>query len=404
MVKMCRKCEDWEQLNATLTLVSKRRSQSTKAVLGMVQEAMGWIEETPTPEAKLALLNTLRDITDGKIFLEAERARLTRQLAALHEAAGRVDQAADVLQEVHVETYGSLDKREKAEFILEQIRLTLAKKDYVRALIQSRKISRKVLEEEDMQDIKINFYRLMIEYHTYEEDPLELCRHYHSILHTPKVAEDDAQWKEALEATVLFLVLSPQTNTQQDLLQKVALDTRLEKLPNFKNLTTVFTTQQVIGYPLQGQQDLEAHPCLARHAPPTLPQKWAQQLRTRTVQHSIRVVSKYYKRIRMQRLAELLGLDVPQTESHLSTMVSAGSELVTPTGPSEKDVSAGEGSALYARIDRPAGIVSFSKHQPPEEILSAWNADISELLGLVEKTCHLINKENMLNKINTNRK
>lgn len=35
-----------------------------------------------------------------------------------------------------------------------QIRLTLAKKDYVRALIQSRKINRKVLLDEDMQDIK----------------------------------------------------------------------------------------------------------------------------------------------------------------------------------------------------------------------------------------------------------
>lgn len=36
-----------------------------------------------------------------------------------------------------------------------QIRLTLAKKDYVRALIQSRKINRKVLLDEDMQDIKV---------------------------------------------------------------------------------------------------------------------------------------------------------------------------------------------------------------------------------------------------------
>lgn len=38
---------------------------------------------------------------------------------------------------------------------LAQIRLTLAKKDFVRALIQSRKINRKVLLDEDMQDIKV---------------------------------------------------------------------------------------------------------------------------------------------------------------------------------------------------------------------------------------------------------
>ena len=39
-----------------------------------------------------------------------------------------------------------------------QIRLTLAKKDYVRALIQSRKINRKVLLDDDMQDIKVRAF------------------------------------------------------------------------------------------------------------------------------------------------------------------------------------------------------------------------------------------------------
>ena len=39
-----------------------------------------------------------------------------------------------------METYGSLDKKEKLEFILEQIRLTLAKKDFIRAFIMARKV------------------------------------------------------------------------------------------------------------------------------------------------------------------------------------------------------------------------------------------------------------------------
>lgn len=37
--------------------------------------------------------------------------------------------------------------------------------------------------------------------------------------------------------------------------------------------------------------------------------------------------------------------------------------------------------------------------QVAEETLSDWGSDISELLHLVEKTCHLINKENMLHKV-----
>ncbi len=45
-----------------------------------------------------------------------------------------------------VETYGSMEKNEKVDFILEQIRLCLAKKDSIRAQIISKKISIKFFD------------------------------------------------------------------------------------------------------------------------------------------------------------------------------------------------------------------------------------------------------------------
>lgn len=50
-----------------------------------------------------------------------------------------------------VETYGSMDKKEKAEFILEQMRLCIAVKDYIRTQIISKKISTKFFKEESAQ-------------------------------------------------------------------------------------------------------------------------------------------------------------------------------------------------------------------------------------------------------------
>lgn len=44
---------------------------------------MTWLDEAPTKEAKIALMVALRDITEGKIFVEAERAKLTRLLATV---------------------------------------------------------------------------------------------------------------------------------------------------------------------------------------------------------------------------------------------------------------------------------------------------------------------------------
>ena len=57
--------------------------------------------------------------------------------------------------------------------------------------------------------------------------------------------------------------------------------------------------------------------------------------RLRVTEHNILVVGRFYARIRMSRLAQLLDLPVPEAEKHLSDMVVAG--------------------ALAAKIDRPAG-------------------------------------------------
>ena len=45
---------------------------------------------------------TLRAVTEGKIHVELERARLTRQLAKIRESEGKVAEAADLMSEVQV--------------------------------------------------------------------------------------------------------------------------------------------------------------------------------------------------------------------------------------------------------------------------------------------------------------
>ena len=149
----------------------------------------------------------------------------------LQEQGGDVSGAADVLQEVHVETYGSLSKRDKVEFILEQMRLTLAKKDFVRATIVAGKISRKHLKEENMEEYKVKFYTLMTIKHRHDKDALELAKDYHAIYSTPHILKDDDKWTAALQSTVLFLALSPYSMEQQNMLHVIRGDSNLEKIP-----------------------------------------------------------------------------------------------------------------------------------------------------------------------------
>lgn len=44
-----------------------------------------------------------------------------------------------------------MEKRDKAEFLLEQLRLTLATRDLIRTGIIARKVTKKVLEEEGLE-------------------------------------------------------------------------------------------------------------------------------------------------------------------------------------------------------------------------------------------------------------
>ena len=100
--------------------------------------------------------------------------------------------------------------------------------------------------------------------------------------------------------------------------------------------------------------------------------RW-KELHNRVIEHNIRVVAKYYTRVTTKRLMQLLDLNERDTEEFLSKLVVS--------------------KTIYARVDRPAGIVSFQVKKDANQVLNDWSSDINTLLNLVEKTCHLISKE-----------
>jgi 26S proteasome regulatory subunit N5 len=346
----------------------------------MVQKAMSYLDETPDMETKLQLINTLRQVTEGKIFVEVERARVTLYLAKIHENEGKISEAADILQELQVETFGSMEKREKTEFLLEQMRLCLANGDYVRTLIISRKIGLNFFKSEENHDLKLRFYELMIQYASHENNYLDISKHYLEVYHTPSVQADDAKKKQALEQALIYVMLSPYDNEQSDLIHRIMQDPYLEKSPQHKELGTSFTTIELIRWPslqeLYGKSLLSIDPFVRGTEQGA--KRW-DDLHSRVIEHNIRVIEKYYTRITLKRMTELLDLDLDQTEDVLAKLVVS--------------------KTIYAKIDRPSGIVNFQAPKDANTILNEWTHDINKLLSLVEKTNHLIAKEEMVHKI-----
>merc|ERR1711990_1149382 len=129
IVQMTFDGHDFDMLGEYVILLTKRRGALKLAVTKMVQKACECLEKAPDMATTLKLIDTLRTCTAGKIHVEIERARLTMKLSKIKEAEGNIPEAADVLQELQVETYGTMERKEKVEFILEQMRLGLARKD-----------------------------------------------------------------------------------------------------------------------------------------------------------------------------------------------------------------------------------------------------------------------------------
>ena len=127
-----------------------------------------------------------------------------------------------------------MEKTEKVELILEQMRLCLAKKDYVRTQIISKKINTKFFDDEKTQELKLKYYRLMIELDQHERSYLATCKHYKAVLSTPSIQDDPEQRHLILQNVVLYLILAPYDNEQADLTHRVVEEKLIEELPAYK--------------------------------------------------------------------------------------------------------------------------------------------------------------------------
>ena len=105
----------------------------------IVRRASEILDTVTDQQRQVALIKSLQGVSEGKMFVEIDRARLTKRLAHIYERDGRVGEAADAMQEVAVETFGAMHKSEKIAYVLEQMRLCMDNGDFMRAQILGRK-------------------------------------------------------------------------------------------------------------------------------------------------------------------------------------------------------------------------------------------------------------------------
>jgi 26S proteasome regulatory subunit N5 len=90
-------------------------------------------------------------------------------------------------------------------------------------------------------------------------------------------------------------------------------------------------------------------------------------------------MAKYYTRIYTKRMAGLLDLTEDETEEFLSNLVS--------------------NKTISGKIDRLAGIVTFEIQKDMNQVLNDWSHNLNQLMNSINKTTHLINKEEMVHAV-----
>ncbi|GME74384.1 unnamed protein product [Ambrosiozyma monospora] len=368
--------KDWSLLDEQITLLSKKHGQLKDSVQTMIQQVITHLDEIEDLDTKITTIETIRTVTENKIFVEIERARVTRVLSdILLNKKKDLDKATDILCELQVETYGSMEIEEKIQFILRQMTLSNLKGDYQFSKILSRKILPRSLNK--FASLKQEYYELMIAIALSEDDYVNIVKYNLFIYEIPSVQGDKKDSLRILKQVVYYCILAPYSNLQNDLISKVQIDKNLEKLPLEDALIKQFTTKELINWKSFESTYNEHLFKDDTFDPSTEKGKLHHEaLKKRVIEYNLRVISQYYSLIKLERLCQLLQLDQAQVELTIIELVNEG--------------------IIYAKINRPSKVVNFVKPKSENELLNEWSHSIDLLLSDIETVEHLINKDEMI--------
>ena len=227
----------------------------------------------------------------------------------------------------------------------------------------------------------------MVRYFNHEKETLETSKAYQTIYDTINKAEEEEKTKldadssirnNAFQNFILYLLISPYTSEKVDSLNLIeAMYPReLEANELLAKYVRKFLTFELM--PLQEDDITKQMAAFEPFQDRTLHSKnHLIELIRQLVQHNLRVIEKYYSKISLARMSQLVGVSVERTENELGDMVVNG--------------------RIGAKINRLAGIVTINKRKLfTNERLNSWNHDLRSTLDKIEQTCHLIDREKVI--------
>ncbi|KAK9174345.1 PCI domain protein [Cryptosporidium meleagridis] len=382
------------------------------------------------------IITILSEITQGKIYLELERARLMLILSNIKQEDNDLKEASKLLEDITVETIGNMDLREKTQYVLEQMRLSLLCKDFVRLQIFAKKINPKIIEK--FIDLKVIYYQYLIILWHYEQNPKEISNCFLSLLdsianfenstennYEKLIAEIPEYMKSpisqynfseempttasCIEGYVIYLILGPYSTNIRDELIKFNKDYQkhierniqyisdllndyinnelifLESTKNF-NYTIPKYFNLLSNCFFFSNNDCEMNNDVYyteyKRCKINLCKKKDRftLFMQRIQERNISIISCYYKTISFQRVQDLLNLDGQELQLVVNNLV--------------------ERSIFSAKINQPAEIITFTSNNNNGQF-NKFHENVGEILNKLDLLKDLISNDMMIHQFNS---
>ncbi|KAM0673548.1 proteasome regulatory particle subunit [Gurleya vavrai] len=294
----------------------------------------------------------LTEIIEGKFYLENERILVTKTLQKFYEEENNFKDALDVIFNVPVETF-TIEERDKILYQLETLKLCLYNKDWIRCDIISKRIRKSFFSESNDKNLEVDFYNYMMLV-SLGQKLFEDCSNYSKKLYEIDVNENS----EKILICTFFSILS-ENSIERDNLLKFCCDCK-DNTAEARKLIKMFKGDEIIDFSicddiLKGSSMFE-----------TLKEDFLNAIND----HNFRVISKFFKKIRVVDLVEIMKLNVNDCIALICNGVNKGK--------------------IYAKIDQEMQIVSFKRKGD-----SDVEKRIEMVMDKIIKVNHLIQKENL---------
>uniref|UniRef100_A0A5S6QDQ3 PCI domain-containing protein n=1 Tax=Trichuris muris TaxID=70415 RepID=A0A5S6QDQ3_TRIMR len=386
IVNTCFAAGKMDSLISYVERLAKKKSHIKEAVDDMVRACCAFVSKIADKNSMVKLIEILREITIGKTSVETEWFQLTAMLSWIKEEEGDIEAARAILIELDPLACHMLSSDKKLALLIRQLRLCVLVGDFARARTIKNHIPENAFtgESEECQRMLIQYHELMIKLcHEDGDDYLCISKHYEEMSRIPIISNDEASRHMIMKLCITYAILSAPNDEKMKLLDMLAKNELRHFLPDYFHLVDLFIEPQLIHFQNDVAKQL-GQPALADvgystetgvfNLKTSAGQKRWEELRIRTVQHNIQVISKYYSHISLARLAELAENDTNGIEELLSEMIDRA-------------------WLKGAKINQPEGYIEFATEEDTEKLLCNSGNEMSEMLEILANTAALVNRE-----------